>query len=83
MLMIPLLSDHCFFKCNTNNNMQGYNTISDNINTELNCISEWLSVSKLSLNTGKTKYMFHFPQHSISDIKLMVQIDGQPIECVR
>ena len=63
--------------------MQGYNTISDNINTELNHISEWLSVNKLSLNTSKTKYMFHFPQRSISEIKLTVQIDGQHIECVR
>ena len=78
-----LVGQLCSFNCNTNSNMQDYNTISDNINTELNHTSEWLFVNKLSLSTSKTKYMFHFPQRSISDIKLMVQIDGQPIECIR
>ena len=34
-------------------------------NNELEKHSEWLSVNKLSLNAGKTKYMLHrFPQHS-------------------
>ena len=27
--------------------------------------------------------LFHFPQHSISDIKLTVQIDDQSIECTQ
>ena len=85
MLMITtLVGPLCFFKCNTNSNMQDYNIMSDSINTELNYISEWLSVNKLSLNTSKTEYMFfHFPQHSISDIKLTIQIDVQLIKCVR
>ena len=34
----------CSFKRNTKGNMQDYNTISDNINVELNHISELLSV---------------------------------------
>ena len=80
MLIISLVGPLCSFKYNTN--MQDYNTISDNINTELIHISEWLCVNKLSLNTSKTKYMlFHFAQCSISDIKLTVQIDSQPIQC--
>ena len=63
--------------------MQDSNTMSDNVNTELNYISERLYVHKLSLNTNKNKYMFHFAQRGISDIKLTVQIDGQPTERVR
>ena len=37
MLIISLVGPLCSFKYNTN--MQDYNTISDNINTELNHIS--------------------------------------------
>ena len=74
-----LVGHLCSFKCNTNSNMQDYNTIIDNINTKLNYISERLYVNKLSLNTSKTKYMFHFPQRSISDINGT----NRPIQCVR
>ena len=63
-----LVGPLCSLKVNINTNMQDNNTISDNIYTELNYISEWLYVYKRSLNTSKTKYMFHFPQCSISDI---------------
>ena len=35
----------------------------NNINVELQKISEWLEVNKLSLNANKSKYMiFHHPQ---------------------
>ncbi len=39
-------------------------TITNNINGELDKISEWLKINKLSLNVKiKTKYMiFHAPQ---------------------
>ena len=50
---------------------QDVNLTSDNINTELNKISDWMAVNKLSLNIGKTKFMiFHYPQKKLrpSDI---------------
>ena len=35
------------------------------ISTELDKINEWLTVNKLSVNIGKSKYMlFHSPQKS-------------------
>ena len=40
----------------------------DNINTELDKISEWLKINKLSLNVDKTKFMlFHMPQKNIDN----------------
>ena len=42
------------------------NTNIDAINTELNNITEWLLINKLSLNVNKTKAMvFHMPQKKI------------------
>ena len=47
-------------------------TISENINTELDKIQEWLCANKLSLNTSKTKYMiFHYRQRrNITDLDI-------------
>ena len=40
---------------------------SQNINQELNKISDWMAVNKLSLNINKTKFMiFHYPQRKLS-----------------
>ena len=48
---------HCFGDAKDNDN------ISNNISSELNKISEWLKINKLSLNIKKTKFMvFHTPQ---------------------
>ena len=53
----------------------------DNINTELDKISEWLKINKLSLNADKTKSMlFHMPQKNIQT--LIIIIDTIVIECV-
>ena len=43
----------------------------NNINVELQKISEWLEVNKLSLNANKSKYMiFHYPQKNFPDSNL-------------
>ena len=62
---------------------EDYSTISNNINTELKLITDWLSLNKLSLNAKKTKMMiFHHRQKKVStkDIKLL--INSKKIECV-
>ncbi len=61
------------FNTNGNNNV--------NINQELNKVSDWLKVNKLSLNVSKTKCMvFHTPQKQIANLSL--EIDGVAIEQV-
>ncbi len=58
------------------------NTINDNINDQLNEISEWLKLNKLSLNIKKTKYMiFHKPKKQVATISL--NIDDTVIEKVK
>ena len=55
--------------------------INENINTELNKISEWLKVNKLSLNVDKTKFMlFHMPQTNIQIP--IISIHNIAIQCV-
>ena len=48
--------------------------LSNNVNTELNRVFNWLTANKLSLNVSKTRYMvFHFPQRKLNfnlEIKL-------------
>ena len=57
--------------------------IADNINTELQEISTWLAVNKLSLNVQKTKFMiFHNRQRDISTLVPELKINGSPIERV-
>ena len=42
------------------------NITSENVNTELKKIADWMAVNKLSLNIGKTKFMiFHYPQKKL------------------
>ena len=58
----------------TNNQNNYFNTISDNINKELNKISEWLKVNKLSLNASKSKYMiFNQINRVINYINLKIE----------
>ena len=55
--------------------------IRNNVNKELNKISNWLKANKLSLNVKKTKFMiFHMPQKK-TEIPLL-QINGANIDCV-
>ena len=51
------------------------------LNMELNNVSRWLNLNKLSLNVNKTKAMaFHMPQKKI--IQPNIQINGSNIEFV-
>ena len=75
-----LIAPICTFSlCST----KDYSAISDGINTELNLITDWLSLNKLSLNAKKTKMMlFHYPQKNVSNINLNLLINNTPIEKV-
>ena len=50
-----------------------------NINIELENISTWLKVNKLSLNIGKTHYMI-FDKQKRRSIQLKIKIENQEIE---
>ena len=50
-----------------------------NINTELENISTWLKVNKLSLNIGNTHYMI-FDKQKRRSIQLKIKIENQEIE---
>ena len=57
------------------------NTDATQLNMELNNVSRWLNLNKLSLNVKKTKAMaFHMPQKKI--IHPNIQINGSNIEFV-
>ena len=57
--------------------------LSSKINSEIENITEWLAVNKLSLNAKKTKYMiFHHPQRNIKHIIPNLTINGIIIERV-
>ena len=57
--------------------------LSLNINRELQAITEWLEINKLSLNIKKTKFMiFHFPQRNIKNFNPNIQIKSRPIQRV-
>ena len=57
--------------------------LSENINKELELITNWLSLNKLSLNAKKTKMMiFHHRQRNISNIVPQLYINGSEIERV-
>ena len=69
----------------TSADIKHYNkqTISNNINKELNDVYTWLSLNKLSLNVQKTKFMiFHHRQRNISNIIPELKIDDHVVERV-
>ena len=54
-----------------------------NINNELNSITEWLNINKLSLNIKKTKLMlFHYHKHNVNSLTTKLAINSEPIERV-
>ena len=76
-----LISPICTFSIN---NVKDYVTISQNINSELKVITDWLALNKLSLNAKKTKMMvFHYHQKKITDMKLALFINRTKIEQVK
>ena len=75
-----LIAPICSFAINSN---KDYKEISININKELEIITDWLALNKLSLNAKKTKMMlFHFPQKKITNITLDLKINKTKIEQV-
>ena len=65
-------------------NLEDFNpeTLNNDINSELEKISIWLKMNKLSLNTQKTKMMvFHRKQKHIK--KLNIAINGAKIDRVK
>ena len=58
--------------------------ISAAINSELNLVSDWLSLNKLSLNTKKTKMMlFHYRQKDVTNLIPKLKMNGKPITLVK
>ena len=76
-----LVQPLCTFYAPIENNL---NRVSSNINKELQEISDWLSVNKLSLNVKKTKMMlFHYRQKNIKSLIPNLKINKAPIELVK
>ena len=72
----------CSFDINVTNKSD-LKALSSRINKEIEKITEWLAVNKLSLNAKKTKYMiFHYPQRKIKHIIPNLTINGITIERV-
>ena len=73
-----LLSTICNFQCTTTPNVSP----AHNINEELQKVSDWLAVNKLSLNVDKTKFMiFHTKQKNLNQIP-EIKINDKLIERV-
>ena len=78
-----LISPLCSFNSSLSCNKSEMEHMSQQINTELRNIQEWLNINKLSLNVSKTKYMiFHHYQRNITNIIPTLQINFEPIERV-
>ena len=78
-----LISPLCLFNSSLHINKESIEHVSDQINTELGNIQEWLNISKLSLNVKKTKFMiFHHYQRNIKNITPKLKINSETIEKV-
>ena len=63
----------------TGNNL---NTLTNNVNTEMIKIDEWLKCNKLSINIKKTHYIIFSSKIKIIDDDQQVKINSEPIERV-
>ena len=63
----------------TGNNL---NTLTNNVNTELIKIDEWLKCNELSMNIKKTHYIIFSSKNNIIDDDQHVKINSEPIERV-
>ena len=80
-----LVSSLCSFNVNISNHVfpEDMSTLSSNINSELQLITDWLEINKLSLNIKKTKFMFfHYHQKNIAQLIPKLSINGHPIDRV-
>ena len=76
-----LISPICTFDINLS---KDYKAISANINAELQLITDWMSLNKLSLNAKKTKMMiFHYPNKHMKNVQLNLFINNTKIERVK
>ena len=81
---INLISPLCSFSNSAPLKGMKMEELSVNINNELDSISEWLSINKLSLNVKKTKCMlFLIYQRNVKYFTLKLAINSEPIERVR
>ena len=78
-LIIQLCSFNSSLPCNKSE----VEHMSQQINTELRNIQEWLNINKLSLSASKTKYMiFNHYQRNITNIIPTLKINSESIERV-
>ena len=76
-----LIEPICSF---TNPSQANINTLTAQINAELDGVVQWMELNKLSLNVKKTKMMlFHYKQRNVKDIKLQIKINGIVVEKVK
>ena len=58
--------------------------MTDFINLEIESVSKWLSINKLSLNIGKTKYiLFHTMNKDLTNCIPDLVVNGNKIERVK
>ena len=57
-------------------------TLESRVNTEIQKISRWLQINKLSLNIKKTNYIIFKSKHKLINFKLNITIDNIEIEQV-
>ena len=57
--------------------------LEENINTELEKISQWLIANKLSLNTSKSNYLIFSPNNKKSNKKIKIKINNTEIDEAR
>ena len=78
-----LISPLCSFNSSFHINKESIDHVSDQINTKLGNIQEWLNINKLSLNVKKTKFMiFHHYQQNINNIIPRLKMNSETIEKV-
>ena len=82
-LKIITYADDTTLMCSLNSqDLRNPEELSNIINLELDKISEWLKLNRLSLNIAKSKFvMFHMPQKKIPD--LLLKIENVALERVK
>ena len=78
-----LISPLCAFNSSLSIKSSDLEHMSQQFNSELANIQEWLNVNELSLNVSKTRFMiFHYHQRNIEHIVPEIKINSERIEKV-